>query len=555
MQLLLHRSPLKSSHTGMEVFSVSCILIFAALIRIPSLPQPLGPDQGIMSVIGAGILKGQLPYKDYWEMGSPAIFYTYALMFKIFGLRMIAIPITDTIISMLTTLLVFILARSVWDKRVGYISALLFAFFSNGVGLGMHAGGDIAFGTFWYLAQRETFMLPLTVGAVYFMLTSMKRPHSFIRIFISAFLLGGAFVYKFPALIIALCLFLYLNTYLVRCPDHKTLKSLGLGNLAFLAGFILPAAAFALLFVVNGAFYDMTDVIIKYVFSVYGSSVSISCLPIIKMGLVHTLFLAKENFILWIFFIASSTYMIITDRTKENLLIVLWALASVLFVVSHREFFGYHYLMLLPPFCLLSAYGISRALSPVRGLGTAFTEEPGKAFILLAIFVNLAFFVTLNYTNYTKFWYYVTGRISLQKYYSFFTAYPKHDFSFPADYEVAQYISGHSDVNDMIYVIGGTESVIYFLSKRKSPSRFIFSWILFSPGSHGRAEQTQRYRTELLHDLSQKTPKYIVTIRPLDTFKQFPDIYCFLKSNYTFQKEFPDDRFLYAYGKNRYSDI
>ena len=41
--------------------------------------------------------------------------------------------------------------------------------------LGMHAGGDIAFGTFWYIAQRETFMLPLITASTYLIIRSEKR--------------------------------------------------------------------------------------------------------------------------------------------------------------------------------------------------------------------------------------------------------------------------------------------------------------------------------------------------------------------------------------------
>ena len=78
-------------------FWLALIILFAGLIRIPSLTQPLGPDQGVVSVIAEGILNGELPYRDYWEMGSPAIFFTYALMFKLFGLSMRAIPVTESI--------------------------------------------------------------------------------------------------------------------------------------------------------------------------------------------------------------------------------------------------------------------------------------------------------------------------------------------------------------------------------------------------------------------------------------------------------------------------
>ena len=150
-----------------HLFYLVLIILFAGLIRVPSLTQPLGPDQGIMSVIGEGVLNGELPYRDYWEMGSPAIFFTYALMFEILGTSTKAIPITDILVSMLSTFLVFMLSAHIWNRNVGYVSALLFAFFANGVRLGMHAGGDIAFGTFWYIAQRETFMIPLILASIF----------------------------------------------------------------------------------------------------------------------------------------------------------------------------------------------------------------------------------------------------------------------------------------------------------------------------------------------------------------------------------------------------
>ena len=118
--------------TLLEAALVFCIVLFAGVVRIPSLLQPIGPDQGIMSVIGEGVLNGGVPYWDYFEMASPAIFFTYALMFKIFGPIMAAIPLTDMLVSMVTTFFVFILARDVWGSKVGYVSAQVYAFFSSG---------------------------------------------------------------------------------------------------------------------------------------------------------------------------------------------------------------------------------------------------------------------------------------------------------------------------------------------------------------------------------------------------------------------------------------
>ena len=106
----------------------------------------------------------------------------------------------------------------------------------------------------------------------------------------------------------------------------------------------------------------------------------------------------------------------------------------------------------------------------------------------------------------------------------------------------------------MIYIMGGIETVIHFLTKRKSPSRFIFSWIIFSE-THGRVKQAAEYRQELLSDLRTKIPKYIIIIRSLKMFENFPAIYDFISSNYVLDKKFQDDRLLYVHNKHKNSTI
>ncbi len=526
------------------VLLVIFIILFAGMVRLPSLTQPLGPDQGIMSVIGEGILQGQIPYKDFWEMGTPAVFFTYALIFKIFGTHMAAIPAADMAVSMLTTLLIFLVAQSVWNQNIGYASALLFAFFSNGVRLGMHAGGDIAFGTFWYIAQRETFMLALITGSFYFLLRSEHSKHRQLWLTMAGILSGLAAVYKLPALAIFLCLPLYLNICFFNTESSLRFTELLRRNLALFGGFALALLPFVAFFWSRNALKEMLDVTFGYVYSVYGSNDG-DMLALIKAGLIRTRFIAEENFILWIFFIVSSLQILTSEKKKEKYLIVGWGITSFVFLISHREFFGYHYLVLLPPFCILGGYGLTRCLGPMLEWRRIVTGELEKAFVLLALIANLAFFTTLNYLHYTKFYYYLTGKISQETYYSYFTAYPEHDYSFPADYAVANYLAENTAINDYIFTIGGTDAVIQFLSKRKSASRFIFSWILFS-GQHSGVEKAERYRQELLEDLRKRQPRCIVSIGPLENIRQFAAIYQFVSQHYFLEKEFPDGRYVYG---------
>lgn len=536
-----------------EALFVLCIILFAGIIRIPSLTQPIGPDQGIMSVIGKGLLNGELPYRDNWEMASPAIFFTYALMFKTFGLSMAAIPVTDTLVSMLTTLLVFMLGRTVWDNKVGGVSALLYAFFSNGIRIGMHSAGDTAFGTFWYIAQRESFMVPLIAGSFYLIYKSGNGSRNPLKLILAGLLSGLAFVYKFPALLFFMCIILYVNVSFLFNKERKTVKQLAGDNLSLISGFILAIVPFVLFFASKGALKDMTDVIFKYVSSVYGQ-VEHDYLVMARIGFEHTVFLAKENFVIWLLCFASSIYILLNDRKKENLLIVLWAAASLLYVISHREFFGYHYLIIFPSFSILSGYGIAKIFGQDFNLRGFFSGQTGKAMVGFILAANLLFFATINHMHYTKFFYYVTGKISQDEYYQFFSAYPDHDYSFPADYKVAQYIKSQTKPDDMIYSLGGIESVIYFLTDRKSPSRFIFSWIILQY-AHSKVDMAAEYRKELLADLKAKTPKYIITVRSLETFKEYVDIYAFINNNYLLEKTFPDDRFVYVYRQQGVSRI
>src|ERR687892_1902970 len=56
--------------------------LFAALLllRLPSLVQPMGADQGLYAYVGERILDGELPYRDAWDQKPPAIHYTYAAL-------------------------------------------------------------------------------------------------------------------------------------------------------------------------------------------------------------------------------------------------------------------------------------------------------------------------------------------------------------------------------------------------------------------------------------------------------------------------------------------
>src|SRR5947207_2966843 len=50
------------------------------IVRLPSLVQPMGPDQGLYAYVGERILHGQLAYRDAWDQKPPGIHYVYAAL-------------------------------------------------------------------------------------------------------------------------------------------------------------------------------------------------------------------------------------------------------------------------------------------------------------------------------------------------------------------------------------------------------------------------------------------------------------------------------------------
>ena len=106
--------------------------LFAALIlvRVPTVVQPAGADQGLYAYVGQRILAGEMPYRDAWDQKPPAIHYTYAVMYALFPHDAI-VPVTDLIVAGLTAWLIFILGRRLGGPGAGMLGAVLFLIYTN----------------------------------------------------------------------------------------------------------------------------------------------------------------------------------------------------------------------------------------------------------------------------------------------------------------------------------------------------------------------------------------------------------------------------------------
>src|SRR5262245_38356831 len=108
-------------------------LLFAllVLVRVPSLAQPAGGDQGLYAYVGQRILHGEVPFRDAWDQKPPGVHYTYALMWAIWPDERV-VAAADLLAAVATALVLWRLgARLGEGPWAGELAALLFLLLGN----------------------------------------------------------------------------------------------------------------------------------------------------------------------------------------------------------------------------------------------------------------------------------------------------------------------------------------------------------------------------------------------------------------------------------------
>lgn len=82
-------------------------------------------DEGIATYGTLRILNGDIPYKDFWSLYPPGVFYILAAIFKIFGINLrVAYLFTVTVLS-LTACNIYLLVKNLCSRILGILAFLL----------------------------------------------------------------------------------------------------------------------------------------------------------------------------------------------------------------------------------------------------------------------------------------------------------------------------------------------------------------------------------------------------------------------------------------------
>src|SRR6186713_779687 len=467
------------------------VIVLSALLI---LTFSFGRDQGIYALVGEGILRGKLPYRDLWDFKPPGVFFAYALAQGIFGKSMLAPRLLEVAALFGTVFCMARLAQTFFGKRtVGYLAGAIAAI--------VHVELD-----FWHTGQPETFGGVLTFGGLVLATSEGHRNRRLARFLFVGAAFGAAALLKPPLGGGALVSAAYLYT-----RERQRAESVRAGAKAVAVvglGAALPILLVALWFALRGGWGALVWTLRDFTPGYTAIGWEGRHAPeMFYHALLESFF--KFSALGTAGVIAAVSISPMHHREREGLFLVLGVIAlHVTGIAMQGKFFQYHYGATLPLVMFVAGLGLYKLWR--RCLAGGF----GGALAFAAFFCVC---VTMRYAIGDlpqDFW----DRSAMRFRYLFrMSPYERRealdeelgyvaDYNLAADRAVARELKSRTRPGAPVF-IWGFEPVTYWLADRPPASRFIYdvpqrtSW------------ERDRARTDLLRDLRAKPPEAIVVQR------------------------------------------
>ncbi|MFX1519044.1 MAG: ArnT family glycosyltransferase [Promethearchaeota archaeon] len=312
-------------------------------------------DEGVYLYSAVLIMKGSVPYRDFFFNHLPLSEYLLALFFNVFGVGLLQARILTFFLSEMTIVIIYFLGKDLYGKLGGNISALLFAI----------EGSAIATSRIFFLEPFMTFFSSLTV---FFFLRGIRNDDKRL-IFISGIFLSFSTFSKITGVLLLVAIVAF---SVFRQKFQKEFF------IAFLCSVFLMCTPF--LVICGNEF-----LIQPLLFQAYRTSSSgtlISNLKVLAFNSALTIFMGSIALGL------SIIQRLIKNRPDSwqfkfdegDLFIILWALILVTFFTTYKVFFYHYFYQAVPAFCFL-IYKLVRRINFIQKVNS-------RIFLLIFILLN-----------------------------------------------------------------------------------------------------------------------------------------------------------------------
>lgn len=508
-----------------SLLSYGILLLAVLVLGSSSIFYPFGRDQGEYAAIAVEASQGKVVYRDVFNVKPPLTHVVHGMALVLFGHSMLAIRLLDLIWQCATVLLVSLLVERLFSNRLASVTAGL-----------LYALSYYSF-DFWNTAQTDGFLtLPVVAGVLLY--THYRQTGRTWLLLTSGASIGTAVLFKYPIGI----LFMLLLLKVVASEKSSRARA----AVAITLGFALPIGAFLAVSVGRGAWHDF--LLIQTTYLPGYSSGALRDAPVASR-LAGLLAYLVANPLMLLPLVSVLVFWLLRRRAgwEASDVISLWWLGALLHLVAQNKFYGYHGLPLLAPGAILLACFVAATYERVHNKRRAnLVLTSAVLLIIVGAWAQLVHSVGLVAIVDV-----VAGRSQIESVYSRYGPYHGSDYSVRADLEAAAYLRSHTDPADTVFV-WGFEPTVYFLAQRRPASRFLYNFPLYGDIAW------QRFREELMGDLGEEQPTYIVLVQndaipwvtgteddSMDAFAEFTALREFVSRHYTFDRAI-EDFLLYA---------
>ncbi len=466
-------TPISSNRKWLMVVLLSLLVI---LLRLPSLEHPFDNDSSANAYHARLIARGEPLYGTHHPGHHlPAVYYTYALAFVLFGDRVGSVKFLLMLWTIATVYLLYRLGALLFGKRVGLLAAVFYAILSAHLWLW---GNSAQIELFANLPRIAALLLVIHLTRSYPLDSPTAPTWKFIFIgLLSALAFLFKAIYLSPLLMagVVLLLELWPNRTTAGAWRVTFIRVLWIG-IGFTGGLLIVIGYFAflgllprlwLVFTLGRAYTD-TRII----------------------GLSYALFyplvgLAYNNLALLTFSLAG-LIIIFFDKTRRTTalpLVAIWYILSFIEAGAFvRVFRFYYYLLIVPPLALLAAWFL---LKVYHDLGQQFhLSRRWVAPSILAVLLTMALTISLaqNFKFYYHYVCYKVGQETLQEFLLNGSPFGPQLIQLQ---ELADYIQQRTTSADTIYY--WSEDVqLYYLANRRGPIETVWSLYVDAMGPRER---------------------------------------------------------------------
>lgn len=444
-------------------------------IRSNFLLIPFERDEGIYSYFGTLVLEGKTPYKDFYEVKFPGLFYFYGFMVGMFGDTVKGMHTGFMYLNIATLIFIYFAARNLFSPIAGLIAATTFAFVSltpNLSGFTVQAEHGVAFfiglGLLFYSIARNTskwyyyLLMGLAMGGAVMVKTS-----GVFLAFWGAVIIFSDFIFSKPR---------------VWKQFWKNIFSYGTG------GVFIVAVMFIIIYM-KGSFNEM-------IFWAYEHPKQyVSNMPFeegVKYFKYTRDMIVQNHKMFWIHsLIAVILCLLKPINIKYKVLGVTLLAFSFLTIVPGFYFYGHYWIQTVPGLALVAGLTYYSVISILQGMFNL--KHPRFGYIYLIIFA----FMTFNHASAFKAYYFHPNYERILR-----TVYGNNPF--PESMEIGNFINANSKPEDNIVLIG-SEPQIYFYTKKKSPSRHAYFTAIVN-----NIPQHKEWQREFVRDTEKAKPRYVI---------------------------------------------